>query len=195
MKRGCLAALALLGAVAVVLVIVGVVGLFALDGKFGGPCGRDVAPSPRAVVRSPDIPSYEEANLAALATLTARLGQPEQAGSLLDHQCGGTAGSVVGVTTSVRYRFPAPRPMCEVVDEVETLLRADGWRVASIYTTNPAGSGFVGAATATRGAASLRISWPSSVSELVVSVDSRAGQASDGQAGGAAPPFPMACPR
>lgn len=192
MKRGCLVGAIGVGGLLVAAVVAGVVALFVLDDSFGGPCGRDSAPSPRPVVRSSEIPAYEAANGAEVAVLASRLGEPEQAASTFAHQCGGTAGSVVGVTTSFRYRMPGGVAMCDLVGDVETVLRGAGWEVATIYTADPAGAGSVGASTATRGSSTLQVlGWRAQVDELVVAVDSRAAPRPDGSV----PPRAMTCPR
>ena len=149
-----------------VLFIVVVIGAAAMIGpvtrRVVGPCGRDLAPSPRPVIPASRLDEYEQHNLALLDGVTAAFGPIQRADRRFEHQCSGppdaSREAVVGVRSIVTYTLPGDALRCDVVRQLEALLQGEGWEVRSLNTSNPNGPGFVGVTDARRLEAHLQAS-------------------------------------
>jgi hypothetical protein len=125
-----------------------------------GPCGREVAPSPRPVIPSSLLDEHEQRNLDLLAAVHVEFGPDRTVGRSFGYQCGGALANdrIVGLTTLVTYPLTEGAARCDVVRELEGILRREGWQVRSLDTPNPSGPGYAGVTDAWREAAYLQAS-------------------------------------
>lgn len=197
-RRNLATAVLVMSAAVVALFAVGVAGFLWLERSFAGECGRDVAAAPGPGVSGRERRAYERENAEAHAALRARFGAPVAESQDVRRRCdvaGGTqSGDVVAISRSGTYAFGAPRPLCDAVADIESTLRSSGWEVAWIYTTDPAGSGWVGVGSARRATAQITLGLASDLASFTATVDARAltPLRSSSAAGS---PFPMSCPR